>query len=406
MALPQADVPGPGTYNPNFASIEPDEHNNISKVGRDAKYTGDHIDGTGDDCTTGSEVGPGTYESHLPGTIGLDASKAIDRSKMSKSTQPLGFAATGTANEMPWESHHGVASAAEATPAPIAYDPLVTEKGMGLAVDAPFKETFNAKMKEGKGAFAVEEATRQSTADKLKGLEVVSGWGPNGQLTDPGSYNPNSGSIGQHTEIVNQAKATFQTSNQAGKGGFGGTEPRELKLANTPTHPPVKGYHSDIEDTPGPAAYNPQVTETGRESDMHRLHGVETMKSAVFASTTDRTKGMALPQADVPGPGTYNPNFASIEPDEHNNISKVGRDAKYTGDHIDGTGDDCTTGSEVGPGTYDPLVRIDGEKATIERKVLTKAEAGWDASFMSDSFRTMFTAIFPKKPAKLEEVRL
>jgi len=206
--------------------------------------------------------------------------------------------------------------------------------------------------------------------------------------------------------LVKSAKATFQTSSQSGDGAFGGIEPRELKLANTPTHPPKRGFHSDIEDTPGPAAYTALVTEIGRESDMAVRNGAETMKNAVFASMTERTKSMALPNADVPGPGAYNPNFASIEPDEHNVLQKTGRDSKYVGDRIDGSGDDSTTGPEVGPGSYDPLVRIDGEKATIERKVLTKSEMGWDASFMSDSFRTMFTAVFPKQASKNEEVRL
>ena len=294
---------------------------------------------------------------------------------------PLGFTGTGAATEMPWESHHGVASAAEATPAPLAYDPLVTEKGLSLKADAPFRDTFNTLMKAGKALFGVQDA---SQASDVRLTEVASAWGAPSMLTDPTAYNPNLG-----REIVDQAKASFQTSNQAGKGAFGGTEPRELKLANTPTHPPVKGFHSDIEDTPGPAAYTVLLTETGRESDMSVMNGAEAMKSYVFASTTERKTDMALPNAYVPGPGTYNPNFQSIEPDEHNILQKTGRDSHYVADQIDGAGDDSTTGPEVGPGSYDPLVRMDGEKANIERKVATKSEQGWDASFISDSFRTV-----------------
>ena len=65
------------------------------------------------------------------------------------------------------------------------------------------------------------------------------------------------------------------------------------------------------ERTPGPAGYAPQLTEKGTEFNMEVASGVETMKSAAFASNsaTAAERGWALPSADNPGPGAYDPIF-------------------------------------------------------------------------------------------------
>jgi hypothetical protein len=72
-ALPSADIPGPGTYNPNDAcTIEHlpganPESNIVSKVGRDGRYGGDTVVGV--DPHIGATIGPGSYESQSTLTI-------------------------------------------------------------------------------------------------------------------------------------------------------------------------------------------------------------------------------------------------------------------------------------------------------------------------------------------------
>lgn len=70
----------------------------------------------------------------------------------------LGFGAKYTQRELPHETHHGVASEAEATPGPGQYDPRVTEVGGNLAVDAMSKDTFSTSAKAGKAGFLANSA--------------------------------------------------------------------------------------------------------------------------------------------------------------------------------------------------------------------------------------------------------
>jgi len=88
--------------------------------------------------------------------------------------------------------------------------------------------------------------------------------------------------------------------------------------------------------------YNPLLTEVGREHDMSVMNGVETMKSAAFASTTIRPTVMA-PNFS-PGPAAYPaPSLDTQFPRVTFAVSKTGRDGRYTGDNFDGRGDDSTT---------------------------------------------------------------
>ena len=118
-------------------------------------------------------------------------------------------------------------------------------------------------------------------------------------MGDVNAYNPN-----HNREIAYDAKQTFQTQSKAGKAGFGGTEKRTLLLSNMTTKPPSQGWTGPIEDTPGPAAYESQVDEKGREHNMYTMSSGEKMKSASFASTMQRP-GVVLRSAYVPGPGAY-----------------------------------------------------------------------------------------------------
>ena len=79
FALPQAENPGPGTYDPNFGSIETQPGHDISKVGRDTRFVGDSIL---KDNTTG-HIGPGSYEPRVtnggaPSTVEGWLEKKID----------------------------------------------------------------------------------------------------------------------------------------------------------------------------------------------------------------------------------------------------------------------------------------------------------------------------------------
>jgi len=179
---------------------------------------------------------------------------------------------------------------------------------------------------------------------------------------DPGAYE-----VRSHRSIATQASSSIQTSSKKGVGGFGGTSKRGFKLENV--HPTTPGADSDA--TPAPSAYTPLQTETGREHDMHVMNGAETMKSAVFASGS-RRPGLAIPSADAPGPGKYDPNLQTVGPRVTHAPSVIGRDTRYTADHIDGTGDDCTTGAHVGPGSYEPRRTNGGDCGSLAGK----AEAG------------------------------
>ena len=288
----------------------------------------------------------------------------------------LGFNSRYEQHELPFESTHGVASKKEATPGPGTYEAHDPESSQVIGHTSRFKDT---KIPDGMtGQFApclVQDLT-----------------------ADPTTYEPNT-----FREIAFLAMRSFQQSRSEGKGSFMGTEPRELKLSNVHTHPPVKGFHSDIEDTPGPGAYNPQVDEYGRENELVTLNGAETMQNAVFASTTIRA-GIELPSAKVvPGPGAYDPNFESVEPTAPDLVSKTGRDSNMVG-QLKGRE---ATGPSVGPGTYDPTITNDGARNSLAGRTEQKSMFGfngWNASFVSDSIRSLFAGWFPDKPASINTV--
>jgi len=393
MALPSAKNPGPSDYHVSHKAIEAELGDTISKVGRDRHYTADHIDGGGEDCTTEPHVGPGSYTAVLnksgkSDSIEIKNSKVVNRSSRYKpavegKSDKLAFNYSGPARELPFESHHGVASKAEATPEPGHYEPKVTEKGRRLGPDAATLETHNASAKKGTAQFHVTSPGQDNT---ISTKEVPTGWATPGMMTDPGAYNPN-----HNREINHQAKTTFQVSSKAGKGSFGAMRKRDSRLSNQATYTPQAGFTGDVEDTPAPSAYSPLQTENGREFDMWVQNGTEKMKSASFATKTKRLSPV-LPSAKNPGPSDYHVSFAAIEAELGDTISKVGRDSKYTADHIDGGGEDCTTEPHVGPGSYTPILNKSGESDTMEHKLDVACTTGFgtDASMTSNSFRTMF----------------
>ena len=69
ITLPEAAMPGAGTYSPDFSAISSTGMGNLlSKTGRDHKFVSDQLDGMGNDANTGPLVGPGSYSPEV-GTI-------------------------------------------------------------------------------------------------------------------------------------------------------------------------------------------------------------------------------------------------------------------------------------------------------------------------------------------------
>ena len=153
------------------------------------------------------------------------------------------------------------------------------------------------------------------------------------------------------------------------------------------------GFTHGFEETPGAGTYAPICTENGREFDMWNLNGTEKMKSASFATKTQRPSPV-LPNHKNPGPGEYKIRHKALEPEKGNKMSKVSRSSRYTADHIDGGGEDCTTGAFVGPGSYSPQLYFGGDADSVAKRneVAMATGFGTNASFTSGSIRTNFQA--------------
>ena len=108
LLLPSAPNPGPGAYNVNDAATI--EHlpganpasNMVSSVSRDARFTSDTLlyEGT---MTTQPSVGPGSYDSHLGGTIEFEGANSVKSEAYRKAgpdagSDSLGF---GTREQQP-----------------------------------------------------------------------------------------------------------------------------------------------------------------------------------------------------------------------------------------------------------------------------------------------------------------
>ena len=398
FALPQASNPGPGAYEPkdhltvqHLPGANP-QSNTLSKTGRDHHFVSDNLDGMGNDSNTQAHVGPGSYNSHEVNTISKeDKDKTSRQSKVAASSShgpgALGFGARHKQRELPHETIHGQASEAEATPGPGQYDPRVTELGAGLTADADTKESFSTQAKAGKQQFMSTSAARSAEiATDKNNITIASGWQTPG-MGDMNAYNPN-----VNREMAYDAKRTFQTQSKQGKGNFGGSEKRQLLLSNMTTKAPANGWTGAVEDTPGPAAYVPVVDEKGLEANMHVMSDGEKMKSSSFASNSAQRGKFALPQASNPGPGAYEPkdhltvqHLPGANP-QSNTLSKTGRDHHFVSDNLDGMGNDSNTQAHVGPGSYNSHLHLTIGDA--QEKLLDHLP---NASFMSDSFRTIYT---------------
>ena len=398
-SLPSAENPGPGTYDPNFDSINPVIMDMVPDIkngsGREGRFTGDSII---KDSTTGPVVGPGTYESHLEKTItqGLrpcalclpfricDINSAdffllrpsgslqtVDRNERYLSgnvrSQPYAFSTTSPQRQLP----HMLLNQTEFREGlgPGAYNPFDRKECASITTSS-----YNQQNLEGKGGFG-----SKSEQHDIKVYDNGTG--------DPGKYDPNEGN--PNREIASQAKKSFRTANIEGKGSFNAELPRVLPLHGAPhIGEPHIGFKP--EKTPGPAAYD--LSKQIGVGDMTNLEGAELMKSSSFASESPQRGKWSLPQAENPGPGTYDPNWDSIYPlPMKYPVPFSARDTRFPGDSIIR---DSQTGPHIGPGTYEPEVTNDGQRNSIEVRAEHNAWLGETASFVSERIRTMWLGWF------------
>ena len=359
----------------------------MSKVSRGGRFAADTVGTPG--LMTGKEVGPGSYTSRAWGNSIADdeVKRGSLTSRLLMNATPmlkglvLGFGSRYKANELP---HEVVGPVKEATPGPGSYDPQVDELGR------------ENEMAVRKGAETMQNSVFVSKT-KRTGYPIPDHMG------DPGSYDPAANRAIAHDV---KAEKSFNSVVQSGKGGFLAQSVRELVIPadlngeaqptrNDGIKETANSVHTGLQQTPGPAAYEPKTTEIGKEFDMSVRDGAETMPNAVFKSTTARAVGLVhASEADVPGPGTYNPsdkqtiNHLPGANPEANLMSKVSRGGRYTADTVGTPG--LMTGEEVGPGSYDPMRDIDGELNTLAQRVEDRATGNMDASFTSTKDRDIF----------------
>jgi len=349
LLLPSAPNPGPGEYNVNDAATI--EHlpganpasNMVSSVSRDARFTSDTLlyEGT---MTTQANVGPGSYDSHLGGTIAFEGSHSVKseayrRAGPDAGSDSLGFGTREAQHILPAESLGAIKSA---TPGP--------------------------------GAYTIDGLTHHGPEHKHNGFQ--SAFIPTDiktemdyfQQSDPGQYNP------KHRDIQVQALDTCNVPARDGKSSFGAATARVLRL-DVQT-----GMNGVDEVTPGPAAYS----KPSLSARLFNRFG-QAMKTASFASKSQRSDVLLLPSAPNPGVGEYDVNVAATI--EHlpganpasNMVSSVSRDARFTSDTLlyEGT---MTTSAKVGPGSYDSHI-----EGTISQKTQSLDERWQRAGFGSSS---------------------
>ena len=243
-------VPGAGAYTPQWTSIEAAPRNPAN--GLNAK--GERFNKVTE--VTDPMVGPGSYESHLEGSLQVSVSKAV--SKASRANP--GFGTLTLAHDLPFVD---------------AVQDAMDDPGPG-AYEAP-KSTLNGG---GGGVSAFKSGSQRG----LKELGAM-------DMGYPGAYDPYT-----QSELATTSKKSFGRSNRAGMGDFGGKEKREMNLE-------LMG-----ENTPGPGAYNGgDRMRTGKVAALSAMDSGEKMPSSSFHSkTAQREKQQNL---HVPGAGAYTPSY-------------------------------------------------------------------------------------------------
>ena len=372
MPAAQKDNPGPGKYDPNDQamreSLPGSSGNAMSKVGRDTRFPADTVGQQ--EHITPPAVGPGSYEPNNWGnSIASDQNKRMElTSRIQLSAKPsdgaLGFGASHTQHELPFEMD----DAAKVVPGPDAYEPKMTKRGL----EHDMSVRSGAELMKS-SAFASTLNLEKARSLNLKGMG------------DPGKLD-----LSGYKGVLHSARQTFHKLMTIGKGSFGATTARQLTIPPDIGEEALPTRGATVTNGPGPAAYTPQLTENGKEFDMHIRNGAETMQSSAFASKLPRiAESMPAAQKDNPGPGKYDPNDQamreSLPGSSGNAMSKVGRDTRFPADTVGQQ--EHITPPAVGPGSYEPKVTNNGA-LTIAEHAFDRAKSA-DASFASTKERNV-----------------
>ena len=274
-----------------------------------------------------------------------------------------GFTSSSTAHSLPHEQQLRASSSEGLGPG--GYSPEKHNEPMQ-------NRTFNKLNLAGQANFGTFSKSRSEITGLLS-------------TGDPGEY-----TLNDSREIAKTSRHATSKAAKLGMAQFGAKSARVLRHEGTGFKPQC---------TPGPAAYQVQTDEKGREWQLSAMADGERMQSAVFASKVERTSSATLlPSINNPGPGAYDPDdritiehLPGANPD-NNPMSKMGRDKRYTGDTM--VNNRGAGGPEVGPGSYDPMVTMDGTKDTIAKRSDHQKSVGWTASFISGHLRDLWQGWF------------
>jgi hypothetical protein len=320
-------VPGAGAYTPHWTAIEAAPSNPANSL--NAK--GARFEKTTQ--VTDPMVGPGSYESHLEGSLQVSVSKAV--SKASRANP--GFGTLTLAHDLPFVD---------------AVQDAMDDPGPG-AYEAP-KSTLNS----GGGSVAAFKSGSQRGLKELGAMD----------MGDPGAYDPYT-----HKELATTSKKSFGRSNRAGMGDFGGTEKREMNLE-------LMG-----ENTPGPGAYNGgDRMRNGKVAALAAMDSGEKMPSSSFHSkTAQREKALNL---HVPGAGAYTPNLALTQDSRmscNSGAGMRGKGSRFVG--ADKLARDQN--AEPGPGAYETEILRTGGRSNLS--AYDTGELMPSAAFASDALREL-----------------
>lgn len=362
LLLPSAS-PGIGAYHLNMDSVEPLVPNAgaLMVTGRDSRFAGQTLPNDGRE--TGPGVGPGTYNDEKHDSIAQIAEKTLEAMSRGFVDKSASFG-TGTPARPIDLSHDRERQEA---PGPGMYNPSTFGD---IATRMKAASNFNARSRAGMEAFGAKTA-RENRSD-ARNMDAI-------DMGDPGAYDPRMRPSGDGHSVAQVAAHSFHRASRAGQSAFGSQSARVMR------QDVVLG-----DNTPGPSEYCPTTTNLGFQ---RPLGDPSTPSRATSVFRSGSTQRPPLLPNDSPGVGDYYPNMDSVDPLVPNGgVAKTGRSTRFAGQTLPGDG--RMTGPQVGPGTYEPELKMDGERATISQSVKDRADQGWSWNFIGDSVRTWFANTF------------
>jgi hypothetical protein len=366
LPAPQQDQPGPAQYDPKLSLTLPSAtgDHNVAKVGRDSRYVMDYL-ATGGAGTTGADIGPGTYESSLNGSMAHDMSKSAER--MTKSHPGFGVGSPQQ-HELPFERE---ACEHKDMPGPGAHETSSSHATNGTSYGYASRPNGNGHT----SSFATQ-------TKRMKEWQEVR------HVGDPGAYYPESGNLASETN------SSFNCNNRVGAGAFGTQSVRELPKQSLGSDSPGPGAYRMVDDS---AYISPEGKPlTAHESGVARQASESQLSSGFASKSAQRPPEW---HRELPGPSDYHPSDSLTQPSDvsgNHPISKTGRTSRYSGDFFIEPGR-AENGPGVGPATYDPKMLKDGHHTTIAELIESNLSRGGEsgASFLSDTVRNVFTWFIP-----------